>query len=78
MVVYAAFRRFLLNIYETMGFKFGHKEYLERYYIGHYNPRGNVFCASAIRQKLVEMLEPKPLPYGNKSGVHRKIKRNSN
>lgn len=60
---------------EFAQFNLSVKEYLERYYIGHYNPRGNFFCASAIRPKLIEMLDPKPLPYGDKSGAHRKIKR---
>jgi hypothetical protein len=40
-------------------------EYAERYWIGHYNPRGNFFEAFAIKPKLVEMLEPKPIPYSN-------------
>ncbi len=39
------------------------KEYLAQYYIGHYNPRGNHFCAFAIKDRLVEMLDPKPIPY---------------
>jgi hypothetical protein len=39
------------------------KDYLAQYYIGHYNPRGNHFCAFAIKDKLVQMLEPKPIPY---------------
>jgi hypothetical protein len=39
------------------------KEYLSKYYIGHYNPMGNAFCAAALRKKVVEMLEPKPRPY---------------
>ena len=34
-----------------------------RYYIGHYNPQGNVFCAFAMRNKLVSMLDPKPAAY---------------
>lgn len=59
-------------------FKLGSREYVERYYIGHYNPRGNFFCASAIRPKVIEMLDPKPLPYGDQSGVPRKLKRKSN
>jgi hypothetical protein len=45
-------------------FKSTVKEYLSRYYVGHYNPQGNTFCAFAIRNKLVEMLDPKPAPYG--------------
>ena len=39
------------------------EEYLKRYYVGHYNPLGNFFQAFAIKDKLVEMLEPKPIPY---------------
>jgi hypothetical protein len=39
------------------------KEYLARYWVGHYNPRGNFFCANAMMQQLVEMLNPRPLPY---------------
>ncbi|MHC4123173.1 MAG: SGNH/GDSL hydrolase family protein [Planctomycetota bacterium] len=39
------------------------KQYLDRYYIGHYNPRGNFFTANAIKDKLVEMLNPKPSDY---------------
>ena len=39
------------------------KDYLAQYYIGHYNPRGNHFCAFAIKGQLVQMLDPKPAPY---------------
>lgn len=39
------------------------KKYLKRYYIGHYNPMGNLFQAFAIKDKLVEMLSPKPAAY---------------
>ena len=39
-------------------------EYVNRYYIGgHYNPLGNFFTAFAIKSKVVEMLNPKPIPY---------------
>ena len=44
-------------------FKIDAKSYLERYYIGHYNPLGNQFTAFAIKNKLVEMLDPKPTAY---------------
>lgn len=37
--------------------------YLARYFIGHYNPLGNHFCAFAIRQKLARMLQPPPPAY---------------
>ena len=39
------------------------KDYLEKYFIGHYNPLGNMFCAQAIQGKLAEMMDPKPVPY---------------
>jgi hypothetical protein len=41
-------------------------EYMSRYQVdgnGHYNPRGNHLFAYAIKDKLVEILDPKPLPY---------------
>jgi hypothetical protein len=44
-------------------FKMGVEDYLGRYYIGHYNPLGNSFQAFAIKDQLVEMLQPKPVPY---------------
>lgn len=44
-------------------FKLNVKEYLGKYYIGHYNPSGNFFCAHTLREKVVEMLDPNPLPY---------------
>jgi hypothetical protein len=37
--------------------------YLTRYFIGHYNPSGNFFCAHAVRDKVVEFPDPKPDPY---------------
>ena len=39
------------------------KSYLARYFIGHYNPRGNFFCAYALKDQMVRMLDPKPVPY---------------
>ena len=44
-------------------FKMDINAYLKRYYIGHHNPAGNFFTAWAIKDKIVEWLEPKPLPY---------------
>lgn len=37
--------------------------YFRRYYIGHYSPLGNVFCAFAMKDKLKAMLEPPPPAY---------------
>ncbi len=34
--------------------------YLARYFIGHYSPLGNHFCAFAIRDAVVRMLQPPP------------------
>jgi len=39
------------------------KTYSEKYWVGHYNPAGNHFCAFVIKNKLVEMMDPKPFPY---------------
>jgi hypothetical protein len=39
------------------------KAYLNQYFIGHYNPMGNFFCAYAIKDRLVDMLQPKPVAY---------------
>lgn len=38
-------------------------DYLKKYFIGHYNPKGNMFFAWEIINKVIEFLEPKPLPY---------------
>jgi hypothetical protein len=40
-------------------------EYLSRYMVGgdgHYNPRGNHMFAYALKDRLLELLDPKPLP----------------
>jgi hypothetical protein len=45
-------------------------EYLSRYMVGgdgHYNPRGNHFFAYALKDRLLEMLDPKPLPYQDRA-----------
>ncbi len=44
-------------------FKVPTDEYLARYFIGHYNPLGNVFCALAMKDALVSRLNPKPPAY---------------
>jgi hypothetical protein len=49
----ADFRKFGLNP----------AEYTARYYIGHYNPTGNHFFAYAIKDELVDWLDPKPPTY---------------
>ncbi len=46
-------------------YKLSVEEYLKQYYIGHYNPLGNFFHAWALKNKLVELLDPKPVAYPN-------------
>ncbi|MBT3383616.1 MAG: hypothetical protein HN778_02210 [Prolixibacteraceae bacterium] len=51
------------NEYKQFNIEF--KDYLAKYFIGHYNPLGNMFCAQACSGKLIEMLNPKPAPYND-------------
>ncbi|WP_149274455.1 hypothetical protein [Pareuzebyella sediminis] len=38
-------------------------DYMKRYFIGHYNPSGNHFFAFALKDTLVQWLDPKPITY---------------
>jgi len=38
-------------------------QYVDRFYIGHYKPQGNHFFAFAIKDDLVNWLEPRPIAY---------------
>ncbi len=40
-------------------------DYFKRYFIGHYSPAGNHFFAYALKDRVVDWLAPKPLPYGD-------------
>jgi hypothetical protein len=45
-------------------------EYLSQYMVGgdgHYNPLGNHFFAYALKDKLLCLLDPKPLPYQDRN-----------
>jgi hypothetical protein len=45
-------------------------EYMSQYVVGgagHYNPRGNHFFAYALKDTLLDLLEPKPLPYQDRT-----------
>jgi hypothetical protein len=54
-------------------------EYLRGYYVfpevydSHYAPLGNNFTANAAKEKLVEMLDPKPLAYASASPSQRDV-----
>ena len=53
------------HLSEFKSFNLDVDAYIKRYYIGHYGPSGNFFCAWAIKDKIVEWLDPKPKPYRN-------------
>ncbi|MHC4369474.1 MAG: hypothetical protein ACYSW8_17830 [Planctomycetota bacterium] len=44
-------------------------EYVNRYYIGHYNPTGNHFLAYAIKDAMVAWLDPKPTTYREQGSI---------
>lgn len=53
---------------EFAQFKLTAAEYAARYFIGHYNPKGNHFFAFAIKDAIVEWLNPKPPTYRELTG----------
>ena len=44
------------------------EEYVRRYYVGHYSPAGNHFFAFAVKDTIVDWLEPKPPAYDFEKG----------
>jgi len=57
---------FDMNVVHAQDFKSSGgslEDYRKRYFIGHYSPRGNHFFAFAIKPKIVEWLDPKPITY---------------
>jgi hypothetical protein len=48
---------------EFLNYRLDINDYINKYFIGHYNPLGNFFCAYALKNKLIELLDPKPFPY---------------
>ncbi|NKB65655.1 MAG: hypothetical protein GKR89_01220 [Candidatus Latescibacteria bacterium] len=48
---------------EFARFQLGVDDYVKRYYNGHYSPAGNFFFAQALKEVLVDWLNPKPAPY---------------
>ena len=41
-------------------------EYMDRYFVGHYNPSGNHFFAYSMKDTIVDWLDPKPITYQQK------------
>lgn len=56
------------HVEEFKTFRLSPIEYAGRYFIGHYNPQGNHFFAFAVKDAIVEWLEPKPPTYDGDMG----------
>jgi hypothetical protein len=70
-----AFRYFDMNVVHVEDFKcfrLSYEQYRRRYFVGHYNPSGNHFFAFAIKDTVVDWLDPKPITYrpGQERMVH--------
>ncbi|MFN5288434.1 MAG: hypothetical protein ACK5KS_26720 [Planctomyces sp.] len=53
------------HVAEFDTFKLTAKEYVDRYYVGHYTPRGNHFFAYAVKDAIRDWLTPAPPSYLN-------------
>lgn len=53
------------HVEDFASFRGSAQEYVDRYYIGHYNPTGNHFYAFAVKDALLEWLDPKPPAYAS-------------
>ena len=60
---YAYFDMNKVHLDDFKKFNLSLDEYMDRYFIGHYNPSGNHFFAYAIKDKIVDWLDPKPITY---------------
>ena len=60
---YRCFDMNLFHVEDFKSFNLSPADYWKRYSIGHYTPAGNHLFAYAIRQSVVDWLEPKPLTY---------------
>lgn len=54
-----------VHLQDFQHFSLSWEDYQKQYFIGHYNPRGNHFFAFAIKDTLVDCLDPKPITYRN-------------
>lgn len=60
------FTYFDMNVVHAEDFKcfrLSYEQYRRRYFIGHYNPSGNHFFAYALKDTVVNWLDPKPITY---------------
>ena len=51
------------HIEDFKDFSLSPEDYCKRYFVGHYSPLGNQFLAFAIKNALLDWLDPKPLTY---------------
>ena len=51
------------HLADFQSFRCSPEEYVQRYYIGHYSPQGNHFFAYAVKDEIVDWLDPKPPAY---------------
>ena len=51
------------HVVDYQSFRITPEEYVKRYYIGHYAPQGNHFFAYAVKDAIVNWLNPKPPAY---------------
>lgn len=66
-------RYFDMNLVHAQDYKnynLSLEKYLQQYLIGHYNPKGNHFFAYAIKDVIVDWLEPKPITYRDEAHAH--------
>jgi hypothetical protein len=53
----------LAHVEDFKSFNISLDEYMSRYLIGHYSPKGNHFFAFAIKDEIIDWLDPKPITY---------------
>ena len=55
----------MVHVEDYKSFRIPFDQYMKRYFIGHYSPAGNHFFAYAIKDTVVDWLDPKPITYQN-------------
>ena len=53
----------LVHVEDYKNFRIPFDQYMKRYFIGHYSPAGNHFFAYAIKDTIIDWLDPKPITY---------------
>ena len=51
------------HVEDFRSFRITPQEYVNRYFIGHYKPLGNLFFAFAVKDAVAQWLDPKPIAY---------------